>query len=42
MELSKKGIAVAQYWTELPPKAEFERKIKPNFPKELYIGCKNS
>ncbi|MCL2477521.1 PDDEXK nuclease domain-containing protein [Candidatus Bathycorpusculum sp.] len=28
MELSKEGIAVAQYWTELPPKAEFERKIK--------------
>jgi len=28
MELDKEGIAVAQYWTELPPKAEFERKIK--------------
>ena len=28
LELDKEGIAVAQYWTELPPKAEFERKIK--------------
>jgi len=28
MELDKEGIAVAQYWTALPPKAEFERKIK--------------
>jgi predicted nuclease of restriction endonuclease-like (RecB) superfamily len=28
MELDKEGIAVAEYWTELPPKAEFERKIK--------------
>ena len=26
--LDKEGIAVAQYWTVLPPKAEFERKIK--------------
>jgi len=31
MELDKEGIAVAEYWTELPPKAEFERKIR-----ELY------
>jgi predicted nuclease of restriction endonuclease-like (RecB) superfamily len=28
MELDKEGIAVAEYWTVLPPKAEFERKIK--------------
>jgi len=28
MELDKEGIAVAEYWTELPPKAEFERKIQ--------------
>jgi predicted nuclease of restriction endonuclease-like (RecB) superfamily len=28
LELDKEGIAVAEYWTELPPKAEFERKIK--------------
>ena len=28
LELDKEGIAVAQYWTELPPKADFERKIK--------------
>jgi hypothetical protein len=28
MELDKEGIAVAEYWTELPPKSEFERKIK--------------
>ena len=28
LELDKGGIAVAQYWTDLPPKAEFERKIK--------------
>ena len=27
MELDKEGIAVAQYWTHLPPKAEFEKKI---------------
>jgi hypothetical protein len=27
MELDKSGIAVAEYWTNLPPKAEFERKI---------------
>lgn len=28
MEMDKAGIAVAEYWTALPPKAEFERKIK--------------
>jgi predicted nuclease of restriction endonuclease-like (RecB) superfamily len=28
MELDKEGIAVAEYWTKLPPKSEFERKIK--------------
>jgi predicted nuclease of restriction endonuclease-like (RecB) superfamily len=28
MELDKDGIAVAEYWTDLPPKSEFERKIK--------------
>jgi len=28
MELDKEGIAVAEYWTVLPPKSEFERKIK--------------
>jgi hypothetical protein len=27
LELDKSGIAVAEYWTELPPKADFERKI---------------
>ncbi|MDR0306831.1 MAG: PDDEXK nuclease domain-containing protein [Chitinispirillales bacterium] len=27
MELDKDGIAVAQYWTELPPKKVFEKKI---------------
>jgi len=27
MELDKEGIAVAEYWTQLPPKAEFGRKI---------------
>ena len=27
MEMDKAGIAVAEYWTVLPPKAEFERKI---------------
>jgi len=27
MELDKSGIAVAEYWTSLPPKSEFERKI---------------
>jgi predicted nuclease of restriction endonuclease-like (RecB) superfamily len=28
MELDKSGIAVAEYWTNLPPKTELERKIK--------------
>jgi predicted nuclease of restriction endonuclease-like (RecB) superfamily len=28
MEMDKAGIAVAEYWTVLPPKAEFERKIR--------------
>jgi len=28
LELDKEGIAVAQYWTVLPPKEEFGRKIK--------------
>jgi predicted nuclease of restriction endonuclease-like (RecB) superfamily len=28
LKLGKAGIAVAEYWTDLPPKAEFERKIK--------------
>ncbi|MCL2099318.1 MAG: PDDEXK nuclease domain-containing protein [Oscillospiraceae bacterium] len=28
MELDKSGIAVAEYWTVLPPKAEFEHKIQ--------------
>ena len=28
MELDKSGIAIAEYWTNLPPKEEFERKIK--------------
>jgi predicted nuclease of restriction endonuclease-like (RecB) superfamily len=28
MELDKEGIAVAEYWTQLPPKAVFERKVK--------------
>ena len=27
MEMDKAGIAVAEYWTVLPPKVEFERKI---------------
>lgn len=27
MELDRDGIAVAEYWTQLPPKTEFERKI---------------
>jgi hypothetical protein len=26
--LDKFGIAVAQFWTHMPPKAEFEQKIK--------------
>ena len=28
MELDKEGIVVAEYWTQLPPKSEFERKIR--------------
>jgi predicted nuclease of restriction endonuclease-like (RecB) superfamily len=28
MELDKSGIAVAEYWTKLPPKEEFESKIQ--------------
>ena len=28
MELDKDGIAVAEYWTALPPKAVFEQKIR--------------
>jgi len=28
MGLDKEGIAVAEYWTALPPKIEFEKKIK--------------
>jgi hypothetical protein len=28
MEMDKAGISVAKYWTELPPKAELEKKIK--------------
>jgi predicted nuclease of restriction endonuclease-like (RecB) superfamily len=28
LEMDKAGIAVAEYWTYLPPKAEFEAKIK--------------
>ena len=28
LELDKEGIAVAEYWTALPPKVEFERKIR--------------
>jgi predicted nuclease of restriction endonuclease-like (RecB) superfamily len=27
LKLDRDGIMVAEYWTELPPKAEFERKI---------------
>ena len=27
IEFDKEGIAVAEYWTQLPPKTEFERKI---------------
>jgi predicted nuclease of restriction endonuclease-like (RecB) superfamily len=28
LEMDKAGIAVAEYWTVLPPKTEFEKKIK--------------
>jgi hypothetical protein len=27
MELDREGIAVAEYWTQLPPKGEFTQKI---------------
>jgi predicted nuclease of restriction endonuclease-like (RecB) superfamily len=27
MELDKEGIAIAEYWTQLPSKSDFERKI---------------
>ena len=27
LEMHKDGIVVAEYWTELPPKKELERKI---------------
>jgi len=27
MELDKEGIAVAEYWTQLPPKSEFAQKV---------------
>ena len=28
LEMDKAGIAVAEYWTQLPPKGEFEEKIR--------------
>jgi len=28
LEMDKSGIAVAEYWTHFPPKAEFEKKIR--------------
>ena len=28
LELDKSGIVVAEYWTAMPPKADFERKIR--------------
>jgi predicted nuclease of restriction endonuclease-like (RecB) superfamily len=28
LEMDRAGIAVAEYWTQLPPKAAFERKIR--------------
>jgi len=28
LEMDKAGIAVAEFWTHLPPKAEFEKRIK--------------
>ena len=28
LKMDKSGIAVAEYWTQLPPKALFEQKIK--------------
>jgi hypothetical protein len=27
LEMHKDGIVLAEYWTDLPPKKEFERKI---------------
>lgn len=51
MEMDKVGIAVAQYWTALPPKAEFARKIKEIYAetqerlerrKELRIDCSST
>jgi len=30
LEMHKDGIVVAEYWTELPPKKELERKIHNN------------
>jgi hypothetical protein len=38
MELDKEGIAVAQYWTQLPPKNEFERKISELSTQRLKSG----
>ena len=28
LEMDKAGIAVAEYWTHLPPKDVFERKVR--------------
>jgi hypothetical protein len=28
LEMDKAGIGVAEYWTDLPPKEEFERKLR--------------
>jgi hypothetical protein len=28
LEMDKDGIMVAEYWTALPPKAEFEQKVQ--------------
>jgi hypothetical protein len=28
LEMHKDGIVLAEYWTELPPKREFEQKIR--------------
>ncbi|MDR3292763.1 MAG: DUF1016 domain-containing protein, partial [Clostridiales bacterium] len=28
MDMEKEGIAVAEYWTKLPPKEQFEHKIQ--------------
>ena len=35
MEMDKAGIAVASYWTDLPPKIQFEQKIR-----EIYSEAK--